>query len=489
MMLNNHLPEHIVDTYFLNPEAVTPEEKARLKAHLKECSLCSELFETTANFYKELNAETQRSPSGIDEELVEKLTSRKRLFLSGRSRELKEKTDSIIEGFAEIIEPFKGSVFLRVLRSVRLHPVTFAAGGIGLAAALAMLLFFLKPLSDTNINYVRAKDEFLVAYNKDGGELWRKHIGLGYDSEHLQKELPSTPIDQYLAACDVDRDGRNEVIAIFGIGDGFPRQNCIVCYNANGSERWVYEIHRSMVFGKDSVPDHYTFRRFAIGNSRSNGAVEIYAVASQVTYFQADIVRLNASNGNDISDYWHSGCISQMMIADVDNDGKKELILGAENNGYNLASVFILDPGNMKGYAPAPAEYTPQNVSPGTEEYYLLFPRCDLEKFAVHKRNACTSIQVVPPENSLLFYISEQLGTSYYPIIYHFDHSMNCTLVEGEDGFVTFHTQLQKEGKLTESLDANYYDHLSKNVQYWNGGKFVNTPALNSNFNLSVAEK
>jgi hypothetical protein len=487
--MNDHLSENFIGKYFLNPDAIARNEKKRMEAHLGKCSLCAELFENTEKFYKLLNAETQCPPAEKDKEIAEKLTSRKRLFLAGRSRELNRTTESIIEGFAEIIEPYQWSIHHRIWRQIRSHPVSTVISGIALAAAFAMLFFFVRPMRDTNIQYVRAKDEFLVAYNKEGGELWRKHIGLGYDIAQLQSAPFAAPLDQYLSACDVDGDGNNEVLAIFGLAADLPRANCIVCYNRDGSERWIYEIHRDMIFGRDSVPDHYTFRRFVIGNSGNNRAAEIYAIAGQATYYQTIIIRLNASDGSLISDFWHSGCISRMMIADIDEDGVRELILGAENNGYNLASVLILDPRNMEGCAPAPAEYTPQNTPPGTEKYYILFPRCDLENFAAHKRNVCTSVQVVPPDSSLLLFVSECVGTTYYPILYHFDRFMNCGLVEGEDSFVTFHLQLEKEGKLTQKLDASYYADLGKNVQYWNGGKFVNSSISNSYYNLPTTRR
>jgi hypothetical protein len=59
---------------------------------------------------------------------------------------------------------------------------------------------------------------------------------------------------------------------------------------------------------------------------------------------------------------------------------------------------------------------------------------------------------------------------------------MNCTQVDGEDNFVTFHNQLVREEKLTRQLDNQYYENLRKEVQYWDGEKFVKTRAQNKHY-------
>jgi hypothetical protein len=478
-MMTNHVKDLIIEEYFLNPEILAQKEKNDLLAHMAVCALCAEKYDRIGNFYSMLDGEVRNSPTEKDKEFADRVAPKKRLFLPGRTKEMQGKNDYIVEAFSEIVKSYNRPLPQRVFDYVRFRPVRSAGMAMGLVAVLAGALFFFKPQVDKNVSYARAKDEFIVAYNQNGGELWRKHVGIGYDVKELAKNPNVVSPEQYLAACDVDGDGNNEVVAVFGFIVDSPLKNAIVCYNSDGRERWRYEFHRSMVFGSESVPDNYTIRMMTVGKFGSSGSVCVYAVAGHAIYYETDVVRLDAVNGTFISDYWHSGAISRMVVKDVTHDGREEIVLGAENNGYNLASLIVLNPDNMVGYAPAPASYTPQNVSVGTEEYYLLFPRNDLEKLTTHKRNSCTSIQTTPPDTSLVLFICETVGTMSYPIIYHFDHTMTCTLVEGEDDFVKFHNQQYKEGKLEQKLDGTYYRNLQQQVRYWDGEKFVNTPAKN----------
>ncbi|MFI5252705.1 MAG: hypothetical protein ACHQQQ_09780 [Bacteroidota bacterium] len=478
--MTTHLTENIIEQYLLSPESLTPEEKNYLEMHRKECALCAEHLDKQTAFLSGVDQNYQSQPTEKEKEFFERLTAKRRLFLPGRTRELKEKTDSLIEGFAEVIEPYKRPLPQRIFRYIRHNPVRTTVATFGLAAVLAGLLFMIKPVKDTNIAYARAKEEFLIAYNKDGGELWRKHIGPGYDIETIQKNPSAPQKDQYLATCDVDGDGKNEVLAIFGMAGDLPRENSIVCYNPDGRERWIYEFHRTMVFGKDSVPDDYVFRRLLTMKLGRNSSVEVYAVAVHQSDYESDVVRLNASDGHFISDYWHSGVISQLTVSKNVSDGNEEIILGGENNGYNLASVIVLEPANISGHGPAPASYTPANVPPGNEKYYLLLPRNDVQLLATNKRNAVTDIFC--RSNSMEVRVSEWIGRESNTVLFNFDPRMRCISVEGSDQFVVFHQKMEKEGKLSQALYPTYYDHLQKGVQYWDGVKFVSTPTMNKNY-------
>lgn len=264
------------------------------------------------------------------------------------------------------------------------------------------------PVKDINPEYARAKDEFLIVYNKIGDVLWRKHIGIGYDLEKLQKLVHPFYPNEYLQTFDVNGDGKKEVIAIFGMMSGREPNNVIYCYDSEGNELWTYKFNRQMTFGNSVFDDTYQFAKFLVGDFDKNGSSEIIAVLYHGGWFPSAIIRIDASQGKLLSEYWHSGSIHKLMNRDLDSDGIEEIIASGENNSFNLASIVVLDPRNFQGHSPASEEYTPKDVLIGNEKYYLLINRTDLKKYASHPRNRAREMSFTS-DGSLIVHVTEEI--------------------------------------------------------------------------------
>jgi len=65
--------------------------------------------------------------------------------------------------------------------------------------------------------------------------------------------------------------------------------------------------------------------------------------------YYPDQVVLLSTDGRVLREYWHSGVLTQIALADVDGDGKNEIVLGGVNNGYRAATLIVLDPGGFSG--------------------------------------------------------------------------------------------------------------------------------------------
>jgi hypothetical protein len=482
----NHVNKHIIEKYFLNPGILTQDEKNSLLGHIGVCSLCAEEFESIGNFYNLLEREIQFKPNSKDKDLVERLVIRKRFFLQGRRRELEGKNDLIVEAFTEIVGPYKRSLPQRALAFIRYRPMRSAGMAIGMLAVLLGALFILRPVKDSTVAYARAKDEFLVAYNKSGGEVWRKHIGVGYDWNELKtsyRDMYDSP-EEIANAIDIDGDGNREVVSLYAVEGSQRESNSIVCFNSDGSQRWRYEFHRNMVFGKESFTDDYVIRTFKIVDFRHNKKLEIVALADHRTYYPSAIVLIDAGTGALISEFWHSGLYMRLLTRDMERDGYERIIAIAQNNGFNVSSVTVLDPRTMSGHAPAPPDYTPQGIPEGTEEFYMTIPRSDLKNLAAQKRNVINKSFL--NSEGLELVVSEVVNDVEYPLYFHFDSMFKCARVENSDVFVVFHQRMEAEGKLTQKLTEQYYENLRQDVQYWDGEKFVRKPVQNKNYKMGM---
>jgi hypothetical protein len=447
-----HLDEKTLELYVLGAKEVS-SQRGEIEDHLRECAGCHALHQEISDYYAEVQA-LQEGAATAD---TQALTLRDWIV---HARRFEDRAP---------LRPLKQSLALRAVVLAVRHPVVTSMGFLALLVAALLLSYPRKGPTDLNPAYARAKDEFLVAYNKKGDELWRKHIGTGYDAEKLRTGVPTYEPDKYLVTVDVDGDDKQEVIAAFGLFNGsmlWPMRNSVICYNTDGSARWISKIGRKMSFGNEVFSDDYAVHQILVADPNRNGAVEVLALAGHEPYFPSVIVRLDAFTGRVLNEYWHSGNVTRLVPQDVDGKGNAELVAVGENNGYDMASLAVLDLRTMSGHSPSPSHYRPEGIPAGREKYYLLFSRCDLKRFASHKRNVA-DVTVSQNDGLLRVGVAERVGNTWYPLLYFFDGSMKCVRVVGEDTFANLHQKLEAEGKLTQKLDAQYYEELRQGIQYW----------------------
>lgn len=479
--MNDHITEQTLEIFFLAPQELPVEDRKNLESHLAECALCREHAQKLEAFYRELQETLQTSPSEEDVLLARRLSGRPRLALGEGKPALTPRPDNAMDFYRGFIEPYRPPLLQRYIHYARTYPLGFTAANLLAAALLALFFVWVKPGKDTNLAYARAKEEFLVVYNRNGEELWKKHIGPDYDQEIFRASEFGYDPEDYLKTIDVDGDGKQEIIAIFGMGLTFPMKNTLVCYNDDGTERWKYGFHRQMTFGENPFSDDYHFLLMMVGDFDKNGAPDVVAVAQHDNYYPTAILRLNASDGTLLQEYWVSGNLLDIVRRDIDGDGIEELFFAGQNNGYDAAALLVLDPRYMSGHAPAPLSGTPLNIPEGREKYYILFSRSDLEKIADQKRNVARHLTFTN-DGLLQIGVYENIAKRWYPLLYYFNTKMECVKVDGEDAFVTLHRKMEAEGKLTRKLDEQYYEELRQGVRYWDGEAFVKVATMNKKY-------
>jgi hypothetical protein len=69
-----------------------------------------------------------------------------------------------------------------------------------------------------------------------------------------------------------------------------------------------------------------------------------------------------------------------------------------------------------------------------------------------------------------------------YDLIYYFNRTMKCIVVQASDSFMKLHQRLEAEGKTKTIADAHYFEQLRQGVLYWDGEKFVHEPTMNKRY-------
>ncbi|MBM4161870.1 MAG: hypothetical protein FJ217_12340 [Ignavibacteria bacterium] len=456
----HHLDERAIELFVLQSELIR-DRRAEVARHLKRCPGCAALHKEISEYYADVK------------KLQDEQAKRAMHALYAPDRAIRPLEHKRQDALADR----KSRLPQRFVQSMRRSPIRWTVGIVGVVAALLILLPQLGQ-QDLNPTHGNAKEEFLIVCNDQGEELWRRHIGKGYD----ERAYPPWIVGQRehgLNVVDVNGDGKREVLAIFGWTSlrvhNVPFEKRIICFNSDGSERWMYEIHRQIVIGGVAYADDYKIHMMMVDDYDKDGRSEVVLGVSHNPWFPNIIVRLDASDGSFQGEYWHPGHIPYVVHTDSDGDGVEELFFAGQNNRLGQACLVVLDPRKIDGYAPAPKEYVPEGVSKGMEEYYLVFPPTDLKREWVDITNRTVGL-TMRADGLLEVVVMEPLERFKAEVYYYFDTSMRCVRVRGSDHFAAAHRQLENEGKLKRTLDGAFFEDLRRQVLYWNGERFVNEP-------------
>ncbi|GAI79028.1 unnamed protein product [marine sediment metagenome] len=155
-----------------------------------------------------------------------------------------------------------------------------------------------------------------------------------------------------------------------------------------------------------------------------------------------------------------------MVFYDLNGDGLKEILLAGINNEYLKGCLIVLDPRNMEGGSPQMIEkYKCTELKKGTEKYYLLLPRTDVD-LLINFTGAANTINI--SKNSRL-----SVMTLYSKLIYEFNPSLKIQDVRKSFKFEFMHQNFLREGKVKSKLDNQYIKNLKSGILYYNGQEWT----------------
>ncbi len=106
----------------------------------------------------------------------------------------------------------------------------------------------------------------------------------------------------------------------------------------------------------------------------------IVVLSQQQPWWPSQIALVNA-DGKTISEYWHSGGLSYMELADLDGNGKEEIIATGISEYDHQATLVVLDPDRVFGASTeVQPEFQIHGMGAAQERMRLLFPRSDMNR-------------------------------------------------------------------------------------------------------------
>ena len=328
-----------------------------------------------------------------------------------------------------------------------------AIAGIGIVAyvSIRMLTTHDQPRSG------RVDGSTLLIFNAEGRELWRKVF-----PEGLRKIFPEglsgnwyygQGLTTRIWFADLEGKGHVDVLFLYLPADSTQsRSSTLICYSDRGKEKWRWTPGREL---PEMAGSPATFWTLALGvlKATEKKPPRIVVSSLHIPWWPNQIAVLDP-NGKTISEYWHSGGLIDMVLADLDGDGREEIIATGIANGYDhQATLVVLDPDRVFG---ASTEVRPEfqihGMGVAQERLRLLFPRSDLNRALFQYNQA---IEPTVEHGSLRLTVMECITPPGCRIYYEFDKNFHLIAAyAGSDEFRSAHARFYGNGKDAHPVSA-----------------------------------
>lgn len=291
--------------------------------------------------------------------------------------------------------------------------------------------------------------ESLVVTDEQRRELWHKTFPETFD----RLTTPEGLLAYHKAWFgDLDGDGRVELLYTYSPASVETTGETLFCFSHDGREKWRFAPGGTVATRQGAFPRSYNGIAFRLLPPERDGTRRIVLTVHHSPRFPNQVAVLS-HQGAVLGEYWHSGHLGLMELADLDGDGKPEILMAGISNGYKAATLLVLDPSNLGGASQEEnLDYQLQGLGPGREKARILFPRtCINRKFheygvagrlAVHG----DSIEVAVSEGTTV------RGEWNLLVFYGLNRKLELADVVVNDPLKAAHRELEAAGQLDHSL-------------------------------------
>ena len=345
------------------------------------------------------------------------------------------------------------------------------------AAAIALFFFFRDELSPEVPADFAVKGSELAILDDAGRVLWRYDTGLEnlcgevtYRSHFQFKRTDRTAQLPYLLIKDLNHDGRREVLFSLQTQDE-TGEGEVLCFDSKGRPLWQFRAGHQMMYGDKAYSGDYRTQGLLAKDLDGDGRLEIIVVSVHRPSWPCQLALLD-DRGNLIGEYWNAGYFNDVACVDLNGDGVKEIVAGGNNNEYGHACLAVLDPRSISGGSPQGSlEFRCPELKPGSELFYILLPRTDVDLAENYPVDGVVTVDVL--DNRRI-----QAKTSLTDIYYQFSFSFSEKEVILSHSFIQAHEKARLEGKIQSLLNSEYERDLISRIRYWDGDEWSPEPFI-----------
>jgi hypothetical protein len=307
---------------------------------------------------------------------------------------------------------------------------------LGSAAFLGLVVFFLLGalMGEDQPSSGRLDSSMLRIMNEKGKEIWHKNFPDGFWPDYYAQGL-----EQRLWIGDLDGTGHREVLFFYHPATGpLSHSTSLICYSESGKERWRWSPGKNLPELGGS-PAAFTSYSFGVLKATAREHPRI-VVSSGHTMYYANQIALVDGNGKTLSEYWHSGHLYHIALANLGDQNQQEIVATGVSNGYRQATLVVLDPDRVSGASTEAArpEVQIHGMGIAREKYRLLFPRSDLNRnLAVYNQG----LEPTVDGERIQLRVMECELLPRCVVLYEFDKGLALVMVVPDDQFRSAHKQ------------------------------------------------
>jgi hypothetical protein len=258
---------------------------------------------------------------------------------------------------------------------------------------------------------------------------------------------------------DIDGDRRTETLFVYLPSEANLLGTTLYCFSDGGAPKWIFTPGRTISdAGGASYPPPYVISGISVMDLGAAGGRRIAVTSRHPVHYPNQFVLLDG-RGAVQGEYWHSGHLDYVQLADLDGDGVQEILLAGVNNAYKQATLVVLDSRDFTG-ASWQGEGSPYQIlgyPPGKELAALLFPRtCINRKFEMYNMARTMSWQ----GGLIRVTVFERTSEEDVVIIYTLDANLKLLRAEMSDFFRATHRRLEGDGVLDHPLASHREEEL-----------------------------
>ena len=340
-----------------------------------------------------------------------------------------------------------------VSRARRLLTLKILAGTVVMGIAAFILIRMLT--MDNRPQAGRLEGSTLIVSNAKGQELWRKGFSDGFWPDYYQQGLAPR-----IWFGDLEGKGHYDVLLLYHPAvNPISHSTTLICYSDRGKEKWRWTPGRDLP-ELEGNPATYRTVGFGVLKPTNGEHPRIVASSFHVPFYPHQIAIVD-SNGKTVAEYWHSGHLDYLTLADLDGDGREEIVAPGISNGYRQATLVVLDPDRVFGASTelARPEIQLHGMGVAGERLRLLFPRSDLNKtLSVYNQGR----EVTVEDGRTRLSVVECWQQANCEIWYEFDRNFHLISAQASDTFRSAHAEFYLRSKPFHHFDAEEESEFRK---------------------------
>lgn len=303
------------------------------------------------------------------------------------------------------------------------------------------------------------------ALDASGHELWSHTYSRLIDLDSSNVLIPVTERVRF-----VDLPGRDrELVASIPLKDNSnlhdPALFELDCFSSRGKLLWTYLPQQNFTFGEHEIGGRWWIATIFV--SSLSTPPSIWVSFSDLRWGNSFVVQLDPQTGKGPVRFVNTGIIYKLNEISV--SGRIYLLAGGWNNEYDGGSLAVIDESHPFAASPQTAGTRHKCITcpEGDPEYFLVFPRSEINQFEHLYEDPIREIQIV---NGKVEVTKDDLQTTSGPnTIYLLDPANNFSPVSlrYDSGYDMLHTELSNERKLSHSLENCPERAHPKPIRLW----------------------